>query len=96
MTFMHTRLAYRAKYGCDISDMSTNCVTDARYGCDISDMSIEFVPTLQNQLPAAVASARTNTAPGVIQASLVLASPDSPSKAKTFSATPPVTKLFQI
>ena len=22
MTFMHTRLAYRAKYGCDMSDMS--------------------------------------------------------------------------
>ena len=83
---MHTRLAYRAKYGCDISDI----------GCDISDMSIEFVPMLQNQLPAAVASARTNTAPGVTQASLVLASPDSPSKAPTFSATPPVTKLFQI
>jgi hypothetical protein len=24
MTFMHTRLAYRAKYGCDLSDTSTD------------------------------------------------------------------------
>ena len=24
MTFMHTRLAYRAKYGCDMSDESTD------------------------------------------------------------------------
>ncbi len=24
MTFMHTRLVYRAKYGCDLSDTSTD------------------------------------------------------------------------
>jgi hypothetical protein len=33
MTFMHTRLAYRAKYGCDMSDMSTD--VDMQVGPDL-------------------------------------------------------------
>jgi len=55
---------------------------------------IEFVPMLQNQVPAAVESARSST-PHTPQAALVLHLRNSPSQAPTFSATP-ATKLLQM
>ena len=50
---------------------------------------------LQNQLPAAVASARPNTPHGLAQAALVLDLRNSPTQAPTISATP-ATNLLQI
>ena len=61
---------------------------------------IEFVPMLQNQLPAHVASARPNTPHAPAQAALVLDLRNSPTQAPTPQASTisaaPATNLLQI
>jgi hypothetical protein len=61
---------------------------------------IEFVPMLQNQLPAHVASARPNTPHAPAQAALVLDLRNSPTQASTSQAptisAAPATNLLQM